>query len=359
MFRASPRRVRPFATSIAALGVAATLAPAGASAAPANRYVQRNLVADQPGVARLTDPNLVNSWGLAAGPSTPLWVADNGTDVSTVYRGGLDDQGVTIVRPPSPVGIPGGAPTGIVFNPTTRFVVRTGNVSGPARFIFDSESGHLTAWMSGEQAQTVATVRHAIFKGLALASTAKGPRLYATDFHHGRIVVFNGSFARVPTRGRFRDRRIPAGYAPFGIQLIGARLYVTYAKQDARREDDVAGRGKGFVDVYDKSGHLLRRLIRRGALNAPWGLVRAPGEFGRFSHDLLIGNFGNGAINAYQPRTGAFEGQLRDQRGRRIRIDGLWGLRFGNGVAGDRNALLFAAGPDDESHGLLGTLATH
>jgi uncharacterized protein (TIGR03118 family) len=319
------------------------VASAAAARAP-NAYTRVNLVSDQPGHAQVTDPNLVNAWGLAAGPSTPLWVADNGKDVATVYAGAVAGSAPMIA--PLVVTIPGGKPTGQVFNASTAF--------GGARFIFSSEAGRITAWSSGASAQTKAKIRGAIYKGLAIA----GRRLYATDFHHGRVDVFDSNFNRVAHPG-FRDRQIPAGYAPFGIQKLGTRIYVTYAKQDADREDDASGPGRGFVDVYSQSGHLRRRLVKRGKLNSPWGLVVAPRGFGAFSRNLLVGNFGDGAINAYS-RTGAFRGRLRASSGRPIAIPGLWGLQFGNGTFGDRHALVFSAGPAEESHGLLGVItASH
>jgi uncharacterized protein (TIGR03118 family) len=196
-----------------------------------------------------------------------------------------------------------------------------------------------------------------IYKGLAIATTSAGTFLYAADFHHARIDVFDASFDRVHLSGSFRDHKLPPGYAPFNIQELGGRLYVAYAKQDADREDEVAGPGRGFVDVYSTSGQLLRRLIRRGHLNAPWGLVQAPAAgFGRFSGALLVGNFGDGRINAYDPRTGAFRGRLRHEDGSPIQIEGLWALRFGNGVTGDPTTLLFTAGIEDEAHGLFGAI---
>jgi uncharacterized protein (TIGR03118 family) len=350
-----------------ALGLVAglvALAPAaqGAPSRARNAYHQTNLVSDLPGLAQLTDPDLVNPWGLAAGPTTPMWVADNGTDKATIYPGFV--KGSPIQKAPLVVNIPGGAPTGQVFNGTAEFEVQDGAASGPALFLFDSEAGLVTGWNSGvpppppsTQAQVGASVRHAIYKGLAIATTSAGRTfLYGADFHHGRIDVFDTDFNRVHLSGRFRDHKLPHGYAPFNIQKLGGKLYVAYAKQDADREDEVAGPGRGFVDVYSTNGHLLRRLIRRGQLNAPWGLVQAPAGFGRFSGDLLVGNFGDGRINAYDPRTGAFRGRLRHEDGSPIQIEGLWALRFGNGVTGDRTTLLFTAGIDDEAHGLFGAI---
>ena len=340
------------------------LAPAAPAAArqPGNAYRQTNLVSDLPGLAQLTDPDLVNPWGLAAGPTTPVWVADNGTDRATIYPGFVN--GSPIQKAGLVVNIPGGAPTGQVFNPTPGFVVRSGDASGPARFIFDSEAGLVTGWNPGvpppppsTQAQVGASVPQAIYKGLAIATTPAGTFLYAADFHHARIDVFDQGFNRVLLPGSFADPAIPRGFAPFNVQELGGRLYVAYAKQDAAAEDEIAGPSLGFVDVYSTSGQLLRHLIERGQLNAPWGLVLAPASgFGRFSGDLLVGNFGDGRINAYDPDTGEFLGRLRHEDGSPIEIEGLWALRFGNGVTGNPTTLLFTAGIEDEAHGLFGAI---
>jgi len=316
----------------------------------ANVYKKRNLVSDIDGVARITDANLVNPWGLAFGPATPAWVADNRTDVSTLYSGGVRKS--IPVTLPLVVGIPGGAPTGVVFNATPGFKVN----GAAAHFIFDSEAGTITAWNAGTQAVTEATTPGAIYKGLAIASKGSATMLYAANFHAGTIDVFNDSFAPVTVPGGFADPNLPAGFAPFNIQEIAGRLVVAYAQQDADAEDEVAGAGLGFVDVFDTSGHLLRRLVSQGALNAPWGLAVAPRHFGPFSGDLLVGNFGDGAINAYDPRTGAFRGTLQNKDGNQIRVNGLWALRFGNGVIGTPQTLLFTAGIGDEDHGLFGEI---
>jgi uncharacterized protein (TIGR03118 family) len=345
----------PTITRLGVLVAASALALATAPAALAgndhgNVYKKRNLVSDIDGVARITDPNLVNPWGLAFGPATPAWVADNGTDVSTLYRGGIRRS--IPVTLPLVVGIPGGAPTGTVYNPTGGFKVN----GAPARFIFDSEAGTITAWASGTQAVTEATTPGAIYKGLAIAAKGGATFLYAANFHAGTIDVFNDAFTPVPMSGAFVDPNLPAGFAPFNIQEIAGRLVVAYAQQDADAEDEVAGPGLGYVDVFDTSGHLLRRLISQGELNAPWGLAVAPRHFGRFSGDLLVGNFGDGAINAYNPRTGNFRGTLMNKDGNPIAINGLWALRFGNGVIGTPQTLLFTAGIADEDHGLFGEI---
>ena len=347
---------------------AASAAPTGAFAVVTpdhhrgrNEYRQTNLLSDIPGVARNTDPNLVNPWGMAAGPTTPIWVSDNGTDKTTLYSGAI--AGSPLLPASLVVGIPNGEPTGQVFNPSTDFSVSNGAAHGAALFIFASESGSITGWNPGvpppapsTSAQVGITVPDAVYKGLAITTGSYGDFLYAANFHAGTIDVFNGSYQLVHRSGSFTDPSLPAGYAPFNIQNIGGKLYVTYAKQDADKHDDVAGAGHGFVDVFDLHGHLLQRLVSRGALNSPWGLAIAPSGFGRFSGDLLVGNFGDGTINAYNPNTGHFIGQLKNEDGNVIAINGLWGLRFGNGTAGSATTLVFTAGIADEAHGLMGTI---
>jgi uncharacterized protein (TIGR03118 family) len=346
-----------------ALAATATLAVAGTASADAHSgagaFTQRNLISDIPGVARITDPNLVNPWGLAAGPTTPLWVADNGTDVSTVYSGAV--HGSIPVISPLVVAIPGGAPTGTVYNPTDAFVVGTGAARAPARFLFDSEAGQITGWSPqvppATQAQPAASTPGAIYKGLALAVGDKHAFLYAADFHGAKIDVFDERFDPVHVQpGAFTDPALPAGFAPFNVQELGGKIYVAYAKQDEEAEDEVAGAGLGYVDVFDRRGHMLKRLVSQGALNAPWGMAIAPAGFGGLDGALLVGNFGDGAINAYDAQTGAPRGALRNEDGNPIRIDGLWGLRLGNGVFGTPRTLIFAAGIADEEHGLLGTI---
>ena len=315
------------------------------------------LVSDQPGVAPNTDPNLVNAWGLTSSPTSPWWVSDNGTDKSTLYRG---SDGM-----PFPLGAPlvvnvHNAPTGTVFNPTTGFVLPTG---GKALFLFDTEEGKVLGWngAQGTDAVVVADLGDgAIYKGLAIADTSAGPRLYAADFHNAKVDVFDGSFGLVPNSG-FVDPALPSGYAPFGIQTIGDRVFVSYAKQDAVAAYEIAGQGKGFVDAYDTAGNLLARVAQHGQLNAPWGLTIAPDGFGRFTGDLLVGNFGDGQINAYEEMGNghfAHRGELRDESGKSLTIDGLWALEVGQGGNnGPAGTLFFTAGPDDETHGLFGQIA--
>ncbi len=322
-------------------------------------FKTHNLVSDQAGKADVMDKSLVNAWGLSFGtkPATPAWIADNGTDVSTLYQGDVGSTPVSKV--PLTVKIPGGAPTGTVFNGSKSFVVRAGAKHGPANFLFSSEAGKITAWSQGvpplTTAQTVASAHNAIFKGLAIANTSKGPRLYASDFHNNKVDVWDGNFMKVHKKGAFRDSKLPKGYAPFGIDTVNNDIVVSYAKQDAKAEDDVSGAGHGFVDLYSKGGKLLKRFASRGALNSPWGIAMAPKGFGGASGDMLIGNFGDGKINVYS-QSGAFLGPMKNAMGKPISIDGLWALEFGNGVIGTPKTLLFTAGPNDEQHGLFGDI---
>jgi len=327
--------------------------------APSQFYAQHNLVSDGAVPADLVDAALVNAWGLVASATSPWWIADNGADLSTLYNGN------TGAKLPLTVSVPG-APTGVVFNGGTAFAVSNGTASGSARFIFATEEGTVLGWSPGvAPTQAVVAVDNsaggAVYKGLAIASTAAGDRLYATNFHAGTVDVFDAGFHHVSAG--FSDAALPAGYAPFGIRNLGGTIYVTYALQDADRKDDVAGVGHGFVNAFDPDGHLLRRVASRGPLNSPWGLALAPADFGQFSGDLLVGNFGDGHINAFDVQrvqdNGELQhrGQLHAADGRPIAIDGLWALAFGNGAgAGPTNALFFTAGPFDEAHGLFGRL---
>ncbi len=326
-----------------------------------NRYQLTRLVSDKPGVAAQVDPNLVNAWGLVAGPATPWWVANNGTDTSTLYDGAG--------TPLSLIVNVADAPTGTVFNGGLGFVVRHRGESAPSLFLFATEGGTIRGWNPAVPPPAPSTKAFkvvdmsgddAIFKGLAIASTTHGDRLYATDFHNDRVDVFNQRFKPVTIPGAFEDPSIPSGYAPFGIQAVGGGIVVTYAKQDADAEDDVAGPGFGFVDMYSTRGELLGHIASQGVLNAPWGVAMAPDGFGQFGGDLLIGNFGDGTINAFEPVSGGnfdFAGTLHRRNGNVMAINGLWALQFGNGgAAGPMDSLFFTAGPNDESHGLFGMI---
>jgi uncharacterized protein (TIGR03118 family) len=326
-------------------------------------FVQTNLVADTAGVAAHTDTNLVNAWGIAFGPGGPFWIANNGTGTSTLYDGTGATAGAPVGIPPlaaTPTAT--AAPTGTVFNGNANEFL----VNGPgtaAFFLFATEDGTISAWDGG--ASAVLKVDNAagsdVYKGLALANQGGSDFLYATDFRHGVVDVFNSSFQAPGPGGppsTFTDPALTAmGFAPFGIQNIGGNLFVTFAKQDAAKHDDVAGPGNGFIDVFTPNGTMVQRLVSNGALNSPWGLAVAPAGFGSFGGDLLVGNFGDGGINAFNPSTGASLGPLTDTSGTPIKIDGLWGLAFGGGgLAGSPDTLFFTAGPAGETHGLFGSL---
>ncbi len=340
-----------------ALSIAAPPAHAGDGGA-GNNYREVKLVADLHGHARITDPRLVNPWGLAASPSSPLWVANNGTSTSTLYEGGT--SGSQVKKLPLNVKIPGGGdPTGVVFNPTGEFRLSTGGKTGPALFIFAGENGDLSAWnKSGDlsKAVLVAHTGNAVYKGLTMVTTGGQEFLLAANFHRNRIDVFNEHFDRVAAPRAFSSRHVPNGYAPFDIANLDGRVYVTYAKQDATRSDDVAGPGNGFINVFTQRGEFLSSLVRRGALDAPWGLAVAPHGFGPFAGKLLVGNFGDGRIHVVDRRDGRVVATLLDRSHHPIVIDGLWALLPGNGTAGARSDVWFSAGPNDESHGLLGIL---
>jgi uncharacterized protein (TIGR03118 family) len=343
----------------------------------ATAYLATNLVSDQPGVARFTDPSLVNAWGISLSPNGGgFWISSNAKDLSEVYGGDINNSPIT---QPFKVAVPGGAPTGQVFNgtgSTTDFSITDGTNTKPAVFIFASEAGQISAWnpgvgvVAGANPPSVTAevgftaTDGAIYKGLALDQMGTANFLYATDFHNGKIDVVDGNFHQV-TLGQngfetFTDPNLPRGYAPFGIANIGGKLYVTYAKQGADAEDDAAGPHRGFIDVFEPNGHFDKRLVSGGDLNSPWGMVQAPAGFGNFGGALLVGNFGDGHIHAFDPNSGKELGTLGASPMRPLVINGLWGLAFGNGrTAGDANTLYFAAGPDHESHGLFGKITAN
>jgi len=355
-------------TLLVALPVLALLALAAGPATAANinsvnAFVVRNLQSDVPGRAEHLDPDLINGWGISAGPAsgpaTPWWVADNGTHKTTLYNG------VTGLKQALIVDLAGNGgpadPTGTVFNTSTEFPVN----GDPARFIFDGEDGAVSGWNGGTVSTVEATSQNgAIYKGLAIGSVTSGGTshayLYAADFHNNHVDVYDGTWTLKHWAGAFHDPNLPAGYAPFGIQNLNGEIFVTYAKQDPDRMDEVAGEGLGFVDRYGTDGSFRGRVASRGALNAPWGLAWAPAGWGRFGGQLLVGNFGNGRINVFRATSSGWEatGHLKTPGHQPIVIDGLWGIGFGNGGgAGPTNVLYFAAGPDDESHGLFGSIS--
>lgn len=341
--------------AVAGLLLLPTLPAAGAG------YIQENLVSNIPGMGKFTDPNLKNPWGISHSATGPFWVSDNATGLATLYNTKGIPQALVVTIPPS-AGSPVGtisAPTGQVFN--------SFSASNPSfnrdLFIFATEDGTIAGWRGalGTTAERLVdnSASGAIYKGLALGSIAGNSYLYAANFHSNAIDVFHDA-AAPPLTGSFTDPGLPAGYAPFNVQNLGGNLYVTYAVIDPMNpEDDLPGPGLGIVDKFDLNGNLLQRLISPGGpLNAPWGLALAPAEFGEFGNDLLVGNFGDGRINAFDPASGALLGTMTDKMGNPIVIDGLWGLIFGNGGnGGDANKLYFTAGLNDEADGLFGSLA--
>jgi uncharacterized protein (TIGR03118 family) len=343
--------MRRFSLIAAALAAASLIAGSAFGGIADDVFTVHNLVSDT------ADATLVNGWGLSAGPTTPWWVSDNGKNATTLYNGAGAKQALTVAVP--------GAPTGTVFNGSaTDFVISQNGKTGAARFLFATEGGTILGWSPAVNAATAIpgvdrSALGAVYKGLATAND----RLYATDFHNNRVDVFDASFNPVTT-APFKDTKLPKGYAPFGIQALAGSIFVTYAKQDAAKHDDVAGNGFGYVDQYTPDGQLVARVASGGRKNAPpnapWGLALAPSSFGVFSGDLLIGNFGNGRISAYQDRGGGkwvFKGQLRHGDQTLVEIDGLWAIAFGNGAAaGPATTLYFAAGPVGETHGLFGSV---
>ena len=373
-------RVRTFVVALAvAAAVSASLVfagivtPASAGGAIATRsYVQTNLVSDIRGLAAHTDPNLKNPWGTSVGPGTPIWVSDNHAGLATLYDGAGNAQPrvVSIPAPPSAGSGAVGAPTGQAFNTfdpaSSDFVISKDGKSGPAFFLFATEDGTIAGWNPGvDQTHAVIAVDRstatdsagdvgALYKGLALVTTPSGKFIYASNFRFGTVDVFDSHFNLVNS---FTDPTIPAGFAPFGIHNIGGKLFVTFAKQGPGKEDDAARPGNGFVDVFAPNGDLLQRLVSRGKLDSPWAVTLAPSTFGAFGGDILVGNFGNGRINVFDPTTGAFQGELSGSGGGPIAIDGLWGLRFAPATPGaGPNTLFFTAGLNDEADGLFGTI---
>jgi len=328
-------------------------------------YEQTNLVSNRSDVgAKVVDPNVRNPWGLGAAPNGALWVAANGTNVSTLYTLQNDVPSIVnlVVRLAAQDKPAQFAPTGIVWNPSPGDFKFQGDKKTDvnAVFIFASEDGRIVAWNPNANADrsianTVATTPGAVYKGLAFGTSQDGGNLiYATNFHAGTVDVFDTNFKPV-TKIRLVDRDIPSGYAPFGIATIEHELFVSFAKQDKDRKDDVAGAGFGFVDVFTPTGELIRRLASRGPLNSPWGMVRAPLGFGKFGGALLIGNFGDGRINAFDNR-GSFLGALRDKKGHPIVIGGLWALMFDTFQGAGTEDLYFSAGINGERDGLIGEI---
>ena len=350
-----------------------------------NAYAVTPLVSDLQIAGAVQDPVLQNAWGVAFTPAgSPFWIADNATGCATLYDGDGTKVALQVsiplpgnvvpptdcnhANPNAPPNPTPAAPTGLIWNPTTNppmvFLVPGTNL--PASFIFATEDGTISAWTGGltppthavlavDNSKTPTPATGAVYKGLAFGINVKGDFIYATNFRAGTIDVFDHTYKPATTGGGFVDPDIPAGFAPFDIKEIDGDLFVTYAKQNAQQHDDVAGKGNGFVDVFDTDGHLLRRFASRGPLNSPWGIARASFAFGRFSGLILIGNFGDGRINVFDSR-GQFVDQLKDSRGKPLVIDGLWALTLGGGAKSSPDTLYFTAGPNGETDGLFGTI---
>ena len=318
-----------------------------------NLYSVRNLQSDVPGKAEMTDPDLVNGWGISHSSTSPWWVSDEGTNKSTLYNGNTGAKLGLVVTV-------AGGPTGQVFNGSADFEVDAGTGLLPSRFIFATESGKIYGWNGvGTTAIEAVDTPDAIYLGLAIGSVGAANYLYAANFHAGTVDVFNGTWGPGNLPGTFTDPSLPEGYAPFGIQAIGGLIYVAYAKQNEDGDEEVPCEGCGYVDAFDTAGNFIERVASAGELNAPWGLAMAPANFGKFSGDLLVGNFGDGRIHAFRRGEDGWEehGVMKGTDHRPIEIDGLWGIGFGNGAnAGPTNTLFFAAGPDEETHGLFGSI---
>jgi uncharacterized protein (TIGR03118 family) len=352
-------------SNVFAVVLALTPAAAVAQTTGNNAYVQHNLVSDVAGKADLTDPNLVNPWGMSQSATSPWWASNHDKGNSTLYNGtGIANALVVIVPQAGTTSTPG-TPTGQVVGNGASWKLNNGAASS---FIFATEDGTISAWNGGlgTAAGVAAEIKvdnsksGAVYKGLASNPSTTSPMLYAANFNSGKIDVFDGSFAPITVSGGFTDPNLPAGFAPFNIWNVGGKLYVTYAKQDANKKNDVAGAGNGVVDIFDFNGNMLQHVATGGPLNSPWGVAVAPANWGAFGGDILVGNFGDGKINAFDPKSGNALGTLQDPTGNPIVIQGLWAIIFGNGSSADQNTLYFAAGPsfgDSKNHGLYGGIA--
>ena len=346
--------------AVAALMFAGLAGPA-ALAAPRDTYHVNALVSDG-SQAESTDPNLKNAWGIAATATSPWWVSSNLPNLATIYNGVGEAQPLVVQIP--------GSPTGVVANPGTAFPVTDGLETGSSIFMFATLEGRLVGWNPGVGTNSPSTDAFvivdrsdlgAVYTGIAAATTVSGDRLYAADFANNRIDVFDGTLTPIVEPGAFVDPKLPAGYAPFNVQVLNGRIFVAYAQVDPGTGEEIKGQGLGIVDVYETDGDFLARVGAHGQLNAPWGMAIAPEGFGKYSGNLLVGNFGDGQIQAFKMsddmRQFSPAGVLRDESNRQIAIDGLWGIGFGNGEgSGLTTTLYFAAGPNDETAGLFGSI---
>jgi len=340
-------------------------APAPAPSPTVTSYAVTNLVSDQAGVAVSQDPNLVDAWGIVFAPGQAVWVADNGTNKSTLYDGNGVIQSLVVSIPPgtSTMNLPGGTanPTGIVYNGTSGFQVN----GAASSFIFVGEEGTISGWSGGTVAVKAVdnSAAGAVYKGVGIYTPSGGTSLlFAANFHAGTVDVFNSSFQPTTVANGFVDPNLPAGYAPFNVQCINNLVFVAYAQQDSKDAptnfNETDGAGLGFVDEFDVTGKFIMRFDAPGGhLNAPWGLAIAPANYGSLSGDLLVGNFGDGTISAYSLSTGAYVGKLMSANNTVVTLPGLWGIAFGNGsFSQPATTLFFASGPSMENHGLYGRI---
>jgi uncharacterized protein (TIGR03118 family) len=324
----------------------ATLALVPTASQAGTVYLQTNLASDIPGMAANTDPNLKNPWGMSFAPTSPFWVSDQGTSHATLYNGSGTPQGLVVTTPPGP--------TGQVFNGTSSFLL---GPAQPAVFLFSSLSGTISGWNPGVS-PTTAVVEFTATDGAVYTGLASGPsNLYAADFKNAKIDVFDGTFAKTTLAGTFTDPTLPAGFSPYNIQNVGGKLYVEYALVDPVTHKASKTANQGIVDVYDTNGNFLQRLAATSHLSSPWGITLAPANFGDFSNDILVGNFGDGTISAFDPVTGIFQGQLLDASNKPITNDSLWALNFRAPASGfNPDALFFNAGINGEVDGLFGEI---
>jgi uncharacterized protein (TIGR03118 family) len=337
-------------------------------------FTVTNLVGSDPTVAaEQTDPNLVNPWGISDSPTGPFWISDNGSGFASIYS--TTPSGVTLNAIPAvtiavpPGQMPGTAsPTGQVFNSFASEGAFTLQDGSPATFLFATEDGTISGWNEQAGTQSILAVNEAdnpadgdeaqglgaVYKGLAIAQGDKGPVLFAANFRHGTVDMYDKNFDLIKS---FTDPNLPAGFAPFNVQVLDGNLFVTFAKQDGAKHDDVAGAGNGFVDEFSLSGKLIQRVASNGPLDSPWGLAIAPESFGKLAGDLLVGNFGDGTIDAYNLKNDQFQGQLTGSNGKPIVIGDLWAITPGNGGSGgSANTLYFTAGIQNEAHGVFGSI---
>ncbi len=321
---------------------------------------QTNLISDGAVSAPIIDSNLKNAWGLATGNVVNgiLWIGNNGSGTSTLYDGGANSNQGPVVAIPAAHGAAGGAVTGVATNPSFGFTISENDKRGPVEYVFVTEDGTISGWdFNVDQTHALMLKDNsgtgAVYKGDAITKVGNKTLLYVANFHSAKIEVYDQNL-KVVTGMAFKDPHALAGYAPFNVAALKGNIYVTYAKQDSAKHDDVAGAGNGYVDQFTTNGKFVKRLATGGKLNSPWGMAVAPSSFGKYAGDILVGNFGDGKINVLGGN--GVIGQLQNASGNVIAIDGLWGLNVGDGIKSHANRLYFAAGPNDEQDGLFGFL---